>query len=85
MNRNWHYGDAQLHYLYADQHGRIIGETALLGHARRGMHSCTVYPTPTESITLGVYVTSESAKNAIESYWFKKDNTLDNLIESKES
>lgn len=83
MSRSWHHGETPLHFLYADQRGRIIGETALLGHARKGMHSCTVYPTPTESVTLGIYVSFESAKSVIESYWFEKDNTLENLIESK--
>ena len=82
MNRNWHLGEAAWHYLYANDRGRIIGETALLGHARKGMHSCTVYPTATESITLGVYVSFESAKSMIESYWQQKDNTITgNLIE----
>ena len=82
MSRQWHNGETPLHYLYANTQGRIIGETALLGHARKGMHSCTVYPTPTENITLGVYVSFESAKNMIELYWQQKDNTLmENLIE----
>jgi len=44
MSRQWHNGETPLHYLYANERGRIIGETALLGHARKGMHSCTVYP-----------------------------------------
>ena len=80
--RKWYDGETPLHYLYADKAGRIIGETALLGHARKGMHSCTVYPTPTENITLGVYVSFDAAKRMIEMYWQQKDNIImGNLIE----
>lgn len=82
MTRTWHDGETPLHYLYADKEGRIIGETALLGHARKGMHSCTVYPTPTESVTLGVYVSFDAAKRKIEAYWWHQDNIImENLIE----
>jgi hypothetical protein len=77
MNRQWIGGDSPYHYLYANEVGRIIGETALLGHSKRGMHSCTVYPTPSESISLGVYISSETAKGMIEHYWKTRDNTID--------
>ena len=79
INREWHGGDAPLHYLYSNEVGRIIGETALLGHARRGMHSCTVYPSASESVSLGVYISSETAKGMIEAYWVNKDNTFDSF------
>lgn len=83
MNRQWVGGDAPLHYLYANEVGRIIGETALLGHAKRGMHSCTVYPKASESISLGVYISCETAKGMIEHYWQTKDRTVDsnNILE----
>lgn len=75
--REWHGGDAPLHYLYSNDIGRIIGETALVGHARRGMHSCTVYPNPQESISLGVFISCEASKNRIEAYWKEYDDTFD--------
>jgi hypothetical protein len=84
ITRQWHGGDAPLHYLYCNEVGRIIGETALLGHARKGMHSCTVYPTANESVSLGVYISCEAAKGMIEYYWKQKDNTFDssnNILE----
>lgn len=80
MNRQWNQGDAPLHYLYSDEIGRIVGETALLGHAKRCMHSCTVYPRPSDSINLGVYISCEAAKNRIEAYWKDKDNTVDMIL-----
>ena len=80
MNRQWVGGDAPYHYLYANEVGRIIGETALLGHARKGMHSCTVYPMASESLSLGVYISSEAAKGMIEYYWQQRDSTVDNNI-----
>lgn len=80
-SRQWHGGDAPLHYLYANEAGRIIGETALLGHARRGMHSCTVYPNPSDSVSLGVYISCECAKLRIEAYWQQQDNTVDSFTQ----
>lgn len=75
--RQWHSGDAPFHYLYSNDIGRIIGETSLLGHAKRGMHSCTVYPKPAESVNLGIYISAEAAKARIEGYWKHKDDTID--------
>lgn len=79
LSRQWYGGDVPLHYLYANEVGRIIGETSLLGHAKRAMHTCTVYPKPGESVSLGIYISCEAAKGMIEHYWLSKDNTLDNV------
>jgi hypothetical protein len=77
ITRLWYGGDVPLHYLYANEVGRIIGETSLLGHAKRAMHTCTVYPRPGESVNLGIYISCESAKGMIEHYWSQKDNVVD--------
>ena len=78
ITRLWHGGDAPLHFLYANEVGRIIGETAMLGHQVKTKYSCTVYPNAKESLSLGMYISSETAKGMIEAYWKDKDNTIDN-------
>ena len=80
MNREWFNGDAPLHHLYCNEVGRIIGETAMLGHQVKSKYSCTVYPSASESLSLGMYISSESARGMIEYYWKQKDNTIDNNI-----
>jgi hypothetical protein len=77
MNRSWYDGDAPLHYLYCNEVGRIVGETAMLGHQVKTKYSCTVYPSASESVSLGMYISSETAKGMIEYYWKQKDNTFD--------
>jgi hypothetical protein len=89
ITRLWHNGDSPLHYLYCNEVGRIVGETAMLGHQVKTKYSCTVYPSASESISLGMYISSESAKGMIEYYWNSRDNTIDdtskNLSYSQEA
>ena len=75
--RDWYQGDSPLHYLYCNEVGRIVGETSMLGHQVKTKYSCTVYPSATESISLGMYISSESAKGMIEHYWNQRDNVVD--------
>ena len=79
ITRQWYNGDAPLHYLYCNEVGRVIGETAMLGHSIKTKYSCTVFPNAVESITLGVYISSECAKGMIESYWNDKDRIVDSI------
>jgi hypothetical protein len=78
ISRQWYGGDAPLHYLYCNEVGRIIGETAMLGHQVKTKYSCTVYPSASDSISLGMYISSEYAKGMIEAYWKDKDKIIDN-------
>ena len=84
MGREWHNGDAPLHHLYCNEVGRIIGETAMLGHQVKTKYSCTVYPNATENISLGVYISSDFAKGMIEAYWKDKDNTIDSFTQQQQ-
>lgn len=77
MQKQWQEGDAAYHYIYSDEVGRIIGETGLVGNIRRGVHYCTVYPTPNEHISLGTYISAECAKGMVMSYWKQRDKTVD--------
>jgi len=83
INREWHSGDAPLHYLYANSVGRVIGETAMLGHQVKTKYSCTVYPNAQESLSLGMYISSECAKGMIEAYWKDKDNIVDSFTQKQ--
>jgi hypothetical protein len=78
--RRWVGGDAPYHCLYANESGRIIGETSMMGMSMKSKFVCTVYPNATDSINLGVYIDSDSAKAIIEAYWNSRDNIIDNNI-----
>ena len=75
--REWVYaGQPNLHY-YVDLTGRIVGETAITGTGQTCKFSAVIYPNPSESISLGMYITSEKAKQAIERRWSREDGVYD--------
>ena len=71
--REWVNGGQPTLYYYVNQTGRIIGETAVTGTGTSCKYSCVVYPNAKDSLTLGMYISSEKAKNAIEHYWYEDD------------
>lgn len=75
-NKQWKDGETVAHYLYYDDTGRIIGEVNRAGHQINTKHTTSVYPNPTEVITLGVYINSDTAKVAVERYWLIQERTL---------
>ena len=82
-NKEWiHGGLPNLHY-YVDLTGRIVGETSITGTGNTSKYSTAVYPNPTESITLGVYISPEKAKMAIERWFSQEDNVYDMLYERR--
>jgi hypothetical protein len=75
--REWMFGGVpNLHY-YIDLTGRIVGETSIIGTGNYNKYSCVVYPNPSDSISLGMYISSDKAKMAIERYWSKEDDVYD--------
>jgi hypothetical protein len=75
--REWiHGGLPNLHY-YVDLTGRIVGETSITGTGNTSKYSTAVYPNPTDTKTLGVYISPEKAKQAIERYYEKEDSVYD--------
>ena len=75
--REWVYGGLpNLHY-YVDLSGRIVGETNITGTGNTSKFSAVIYPNPSESIPLGMYITSEKAKIAIENRWSREDGVYD--------
>ena len=84
VKRSWMNGGLpHLHY-YVDQTGRIIAETTITGTGQTSKYSCVVYPNTIDTKTLGMYISSETAKRAIEHYWYESDsvyNTSNNILE----
>jgi len=78
ITREWINGGQPTLYYYVDQMGRIIGETSITGTGTSCKYSCVVYPNTTVSLTLGMYISSEKAKGAIEHYWYEDDRIYDN-------
>jgi len=76
MIRSWKDGETVAHFLYYDEHGRIIGEVNRAGHQINTKHTTTVYPDTEKALGLGMYINSESAKKAVERYWNIQDRTL---------
>ena len=68
-------------YYYVDLTGRIVGETGITGTGNSMKFSCVVYPNPSESLTLGMYISSEKAKQAISRWWEKENNVYDMINE----
>lgn len=83
--RQWKDGETTLHYLYYNDYGRIVGEAMRAGHQVNTKHIATIYPNTTEIVNLGMYITSDYAKEAVERWWKQYDNTFHtNMIESRE-
>ena len=80
--REWVYGGLpNLHY-YVDLTGRIVGETNITGTGNSSKFSTAIYPNPTESISLGMYITSEKAKQAIER-WYERENSVYDMVNER--
>ena len=80
--KEWIHGGLPNLYYYVDLTGRIVGETSITGTGNTSKYSTAVYPNPTESITLGVYITSDKAKMAIER-WFEKEDSIYDMINER--
>jgi hypothetical protein len=84
IGRSWVPGGLPNLNYYVNQMGRIIGETTITGTGNSSKYSCIVYPNPKDSETLGMYISSEKAKEAIEYYWYESDSVYDtsnNILE----
>jgi hypothetical protein len=79
--REWVGGGLPNLYYYVDLTGRIVGETSITGTGNSMKFSCVTYPNPSDSISLGMYISSEKAKMAIERYWSKEDDVYDMINE----
>jgi len=84
IERTWVPGGLPNLYYYVNQTGRIIAETTITGTGQSSKYSCVVYPNTTDTKTLGMYISSEMAKRAIEHYWYESDSVYDtsnNILE----
>lgn len=76
MIRQWKDGETVAHFLYYDEMGRIIAEVNRAGHQINTKHTTTIYPNASETLSLGMYINSDSAKKAVERWWMIQDRTL---------
>lgn len=74
--RQWKDGETVAHFLYYDDTGRIIGEVNRAGHQINTKHTTTIYPNANQSLSLGMYINSDTAKAAVEKYWLIQERTL---------
>jgi hypothetical protein len=74
--RLWKDGETVAHFIYYDDTGRIIGEVNRAGHQMNTKHTTTVYPNAKDSFGLGMYISSDTAKAAVEKFWLIQDRTL---------
>lgn len=79
--KEWFHGGLPNLYYYVDVTGRIVGETSITGTGNTSKFSAVVYPNPSESISLGMYITSDKAKQAIEHSWNREDSVYDMINE----
>jgi hypothetical protein len=76
MNRQWKDGETVAHFLYYDETGRILAEVNRAGHQINTKHTTTVYIDNERILSLGMYINSEYAKQAVERWWLIQDRTL---------
>lgn len=74
--RQWKDGETVAHFLYYDETGRIIGEVCLAGHQIKSKHTTTIYLDNERTLTLGMYINTDTAKAAVERFWLIQDRTL---------
>jgi len=78
MNRQWKDGETVAHFLYYDETGRILAEVNRAGHQINTKHTTTVYIDNERVLSLGMYINSDFAKQAVERWWLIQDRTLIN-------
>jgi hypothetical protein len=78
MNRQWKDGETVAHFLYYDDTGRILAEVNRAGHQINTKHTTTVYIDNERILSLGMYINSDFAKQAVERWWLIQDRTLIN-------
>jgi hypothetical protein len=74
--RQWKDGETVAHFLYYDETGRIIGEVCLAGHQIKSKHTTTIYLDNERTLSLGMYINTDTAKAAVERFWLIQDRTL---------
>jgi hypothetical protein len=74
--RQWKDGETVAHFLYYDETGRIVGEVNRAGHQINTKHTTTVYPNASQTLSLGMYINSDTAKAAVEKFWLIQERTL---------
>jgi hypothetical protein len=77
IERTWVSGGLPNLYYYTDEKGRIIGETGIVGTGNTNKFSTAVYPGVSTVHSLGMYISSITAQNAIELWWSKEDSVYD--------
>jgi len=78
MTRQWKDGETLAHFLYYDEFGRILAEVNRAGHQINTKHTTTIYPDNERILSLGMYINSEFAKQAVERWWLIQERTLIN-------
>ena len=78
MTRQWKDGETVAHFLYYDETGRILAEVNRAGHQINTKHTTTVYIDNERILSLGMYINSDFAKQAVERWWNIQDRTLIN-------
>jgi len=76
MIRSWKDGETVAHFLYYDETGRILAEVNRAGHSINTKHTTTIYIDNERILSLGVYINSDFAKQAVERWWNIQDRTL---------
>ncbi len=78
MSRQWKDGETLAHFLYYDETGRILAEVNRAGHQINTKHTTTIYVDNERIVSLGMYINSDFAKQALERWWMIQDRTLIN-------
>ena len=73
-SRVWKDGDHDVHYLYQESDGKIIGQVHKISHTK--IWVAKVIFNYNDDLYLGEYISCEFAKTSTQNYWDIKDRTL---------
>ena len=74
MNRLWKDADHDVHYIYNENDGRIVGQINKIAHTKIWLSKIII--NHNEEKYLGQYIGHDFAKRAVEEYWLIQDRTL---------
>lgn len=74
INRLWKDSEHDVHYIYNETDGRIVGQINKIAHTKIWLSK--IIFNHNEEKYLGQYIGYEFAKKSIEEYWAIQDRTL---------
>lgn len=73
-NKKWQDLEHNCSYYFIESNGMIVGQVYNISLSK--IWGAKIIPEPNAEKSLGLYITCNDAKKAVENYWFKQSRTL---------